>query len=108
MQIKKSGGKIFGAIFTASEQKAIDMEIQRQLADYDKKHADELDSMILWQLHEQLGFGPKRLKRFYKNFAPAVEELRKRYEIEDSDQVWLCTRKLKEYGIDLEKLRNER
>lgn len=31
MQIKKAGGKIFGASLTAAEQKAMNMEIQRQL-----------------------------------------------------------------------------
>lgn len=37
MQIKKAGGKIFGASLTAAEQKAMNMEIQRQLVEYDRK-----------------------------------------------------------------------
>ncbi len=80
MQIKKAGGKVYGASFTAAERKAIDMAIQSQFAEYDRKHALEIDAMILWQLHEQLGFGVKRLKRFYDNFVPAMDELISRYE----------------------------
>jgi len=107
MQIKKAGGKIFGANFTFAEKKAIDMEIQRQLAEYDRRNALEIDAMILWQLHKQLGFGVKRLKRFYDNFALAMDALIKRYEIEDSDKLWICTYKLKEIGVDIEKWNNE-
>lgn len=55
MQIKKAGGKIFGASLTAAEQKAMNMEIQRQLVEYDRKNELELDAIILWELHTQLG-----------------------------------------------------
>lgn len=102
MLIKKNGGKIYGASLTSAEKKAMTMEIQRQLAKYDSKHALEIVSMILWVLHEQFGFGPKRLKQFYDAFSPTVDDLIKRYEMEDSDQIWLCTQMLKRYGIDIE------
>lgn len=108
MQVKKSGGKVYGANLTTAERKAMDIEIQKQLAEYTRKHELEIDALILWQLHEQLGFGPKRLRRFYDNFVPAIEEVAGRYEVEDSDRVWMCTHKLKEYGIDIEKWNNER
>jgi len=108
MVIKKAGGKIYGASLTAAEQKAMNMEIQRQLAEYDIKHANELDAMVLWHLHEEFGFGPKRLKQFYDTFAVRLNELLERYAMDDSDMVWLCTYKLKEYGIDIEKWNEER
>ena len=84
------------------------MEIQRQLAEYDRKNLLEIDALILWRLREQFGFGPKRLKKFYDEFAPAIEALVKRYEMDDSDQIWLCTRMLKNEGIDIEKWEKER
>lgn len=107
MRKKKSAGKVFGSFLSKSESKAMDMEIQRQLAEYDKKHLMEIDAMILWILHEKFGFGPGRLKKFYDSFADSVWDLVKRYEMEDSDQIWLCTHKLEEYGIDLEEWRKE-
>lgn len=38
MQVKKAGGKVYGAVLTAAEKKAMDLEIQRELAEYDRKH----------------------------------------------------------------------
>lgn len=33
MRIKKVGGKIFGAVLSAAEKKAMDMEINRQIVE---------------------------------------------------------------------------
>lgn len=38
-------------VLTAAEQKAMNMEIQRQLVEYDRKNELELDAIILWELH---------------------------------------------------------
>lgn len=57
MHVKKAGGKVYGAILTAAEKKAMDIEIQKELAEYDRKHIAEIDATILWVLHEQFGFG---------------------------------------------------
>ena len=108
MNIKKSGGKIFGAQLTSAEKKALDMEIKRQIAEYDKKHKLELQALILWELHEQLGFGVKRLKDFYNKFDISIDEMIERYNLEDDDRLWLCTYKLKEIGLDIEKLNEGR
>lgn len=108
MIVKKSKGKVYGASLTAAEKKAMDIEIKRQFAEQERQYHLELDAIILWVLRKQLGFGPKRLKRFYTQFAPAVWELLKYYEMSEEDQSWLCTRKLKDHGVDIEKWQNER
>ena len=109
MQVKKTRGKVYGANLTAAERKAMEMEINRQLSEYSKKYEMEINSIILWELHEQLGFGPKRLKRFYDNFKPVFNDLINRYSIGDTDDsTRLCTYKLKEIGVDIEKWNNER
>lgn len=108
MRIKKTGGKIYGASLSAAEQKAMDMEIQRQLAEYDRKHELEIDAMILWVLHERFGFGPKRLRLFYDNFTASIDALIKRYEMENSEHIWICTYKLKKYGVDVSKWNGEK
>lgn len=108
MKVKKAGKRVFGAVMSTAEKKAMDMEIQRQLAEYDRKHIREIDALVLWVLHEQLGFGNKRLKKFYDNFSRGIEALICRYEMEQGDDVWLCTYKLKEIGCDLEKWEKER
>lgn len=97
----KSGKHIIGAKLTVAEQKAMDMEIKRQLRTWDEAHAIELEALYLWVLHEEFGFGEKRLRRLHDRFVPAVEGLIARYELEENDEVWLCTQKLKEAGIDI-------
>lgn len=98
MKVKKAGKRVFGAVMSAAEKKAMDMEIQRQLAEYDRKHIREIDALVLWE----------RLKKFYDNFSRGIEALIRRYEMEQGDDVWLCTYKLKEIGCDLEKWEKER
>lgn len=105
MIIKKSNGRVYGANLTAAEKKAMDLEIQRQFAEYLSKSENEISAIILWELHEQFRFGLKRLKDFYIHFGKSVKELIARYELENSDDIWLCTRKLKEIGIDLDEWR---
>ena len=95
-------GKVYGADFTAAERKAMNLEIQRQLAEYSRKHANEIDAIILWQLHAQYGFGEKRLRRFYDRFKAEYFDLIKRYEMDEDDNIWLNTYKLKEIGVDIE------
>lgn len=85
----------------ASERQAMDMEIKRQCAEYDRRNATEIDAMVLWILHQEFGFGPERLKRFHDNFFASMDALVERYEL-NKGEVWLCTQKLKEYGVDLE------
>lgn len=65
MVVKKAGKIIFGAKLTAAEKKALEKEMQRYFAEYDRKNVSEINAMVLWQLHKVYGFGPKRLKRFY-------------------------------------------
>lgn len=102
MQIKKVGKIVLGAELTNEERKAMDIEIQKELAEYDRKNAIEIDAIFLWALHEQLGFGVERLKKFFFNFAPELDKLLERYELKTGDAVWLCTYKLKDIGADIE------
>lgn len=101
MVIKKYGNSIFGASFTKNEQKAIDMEISRQLSDYNMRNAIELDAMVLLALIEEFGFGEKRLHTFFDRFNIYMDELRDRYEMDDCDVPWLATKKLLDRGIDI-------
>ncbi len=93
---------MYGAVLTAAEKKAMDLEIQRELAEYDRKHIAEIDATILWVLHEQFGFGAQRLRTYYDAFHDRIKELVSRYEMEAQDDIWLCTQMLKRIGVDVE------
>jgi len=108
MKIKKSGGRVYGAELSAAEKSAMQLEIQRQLAEYDRKHVMEIDSLILWVLHARFGWGKKRLKQFYDSFSDEIDALIAHYQMDKEDGVWLCTYKLKECGVDLEQWEREK
>lgn len=101
MIVKKSGGRIIGAQLTAAEKKALDRELDRQLGEFDRRNQINVEACILWALHELLGFGPKRLRRFYFGFVKYYSALLEHYEMEE-DNAFLALRALKEYGIDVE------
>lgn len=88
-----------------AEQEALNREINRQLAQNVEGLKINLLALMLWQLHTQLGFGKKRIMRFYNGFKPAIEEMQQYYDMytgEDTD--YMCKQKLKDLGIDVENL----
>ena len=110
MLSKKAFGKIYGAHLSAKQKKAMDMEINREIVEYTDRHVSELIALIFWTLHERYGFGEKRLRTLFDLYHQAADELKEKYERGEDDEPWLCTRKLKEIGIDIlawEKERNE-
>lgn len=103
MEFKKSKNKLFGVKLTKAEQRVLDEEIRKQAAEFDRKHGQEIVAMVLWELHDIFGFGEKRLRRFYDQFSPHLDELIERYELDSSDDAWICKKKLKdELQIDLD------
>lgn len=44
MRVKKAYGKVYGADLTAAERKAMNIEINRQIVEADKKYANNTDA----------------------------------------------------------------
>lgn len=89
---------------TVNQKRAMDIEIRRQIAvNLDAMQAD-LVAIVLWQLHKQLGFGKKRLLRFYKGFAPSLKELAEYYDLPERDQSFICKYHLNAIGVDVDKM----
>lgn len=109
MIVKKSSGKVIGAQLTNAEKKAMDIEITKAIADYNRKNFDEIDAIFLWYLHAKHGFDYDQLKDTYFHLASEIEALADRYEMTGTgDRVWLCTYKLKDrLGIDLNEWHKE-
>ena len=107
MKIKKAGGKVFGAVLTAAEKKAMEMEINRQIVEADRRYADDIDAMVLYTLHAYLNFGKKRLRKFYNAFSAEHDRLIQHYQMPD-DYTWLCKEMLKRIGVDVEAWNRER
>lgn len=89
---------------TPQSKKAMILEINRQIVEQENKFIQGIDAMILWTLHKELGFGKKRLERFYKAVIRNYKELCKYFEMDDT---YPAEQKLREIGVDLDKLRKE-
>lgn len=102
MFFKKHNGKIYDVQFSAAEQRALDKEIDRQIAEKDEKYAADLDSLILYVLMVKRGYKKKRLHDFWKDFIVVHKELRDFYQMDKpGDAEWFCHRELKKIGVDV-------
>lgn len=107
MRVKKSNGRVYGADLTTNEQRALEMEARRQLAEYTRKHELEIEAIVIRQLRRITGWGETRLKRFYGQFDGELTKLIARYEMADKDGAWLCVKELKDEGFDIEQWHKE-
>lgn len=101
MRVKKAYGQVYGADLTAAERKAMNIEINRQIVEADRKYLNNTDAMILYFLYKHLGFKKKRLRRAWEQFSVIHDELIRYYEMPPEDNAWLADKKLKEIGVDV-------
>lgn len=106
MIVKRCGKYIIGAQFTKDEQKAIDIELQKMKKETLDALETDVDAQVLWFLHKHLGFGKQRLLAAFDVFSTCIQELGNYYEMPD-DGGFVAKEKLKDMGIDIDKLRGE-
>ena len=93
--------------FTKVEQAAMNREIEDQLLEFVAKNLLEIEALMMMQLREQLGFGKKRLKRFYTGFTPSIYDFMVS-RIKDGVKNKSCIEQLDDYGVPLEEWALER
>ena len=94
--------------FTAAEQAAMNKEIEDQLLDFVAKNLLEIEALMMVQLREQLGFGKKRLKRFYTGFSPTIYDFMVNRLVDKEGENKSCVERLDDYGCPLEEWALER
>mgnify|MGYP000405639137 FL=1 len=75
MIVKKAGGKVYGAVFTAAEKKAMEMEINRQIIEADKRYTDDIDAMVLYTLAVHLALALSGSDAFMKHLPQSMTGL---------------------------------
>jgi hypothetical protein len=108
MRVRKLSGRVVGGDLTASERRALDIEMRRTFADYDRKNTTEIDAIVLLLVHRHFDVDAETLKEVYNSFTSEMEALAERYELGDVDNPWLCTLLLKDMGVDIDAWRKER
>lgn len=76
-------------------------EINQQLLRKDQEFTKDVDAMVLWTLHSHYGWGPKRLKDFYRFMFSEHLKMREHYELDD---LYPERMKLNDIGVDLDEL----
>lgn len=80
-------------------KKAMMHEIHQQVLEMDRQYQLDVDTMILWTLHQCYGWGAARLKKFYVAMMKEHLRMREFYELDD---LYPERHKLKEKGVDIE------
>ena len=88
-------------------KKIVEREVNKQMSEAVLNEERDLMALVLWVLHTEYGFGKVRLERFAEEFHEKLKELSDWYVMDSTDQVFLCRRKLKEYGVDVDELVKE-
>lgn len=90
---------------TNAEMKALDDSIREQIGQNIGKLKGNIEAIVLWQIHEQYGYGAKKLEAFLEGFQPALQELMNFYGVESTEDVeFACVHNLKSIGFDTDKL----
>lgn len=88
-----------------NQQKAMAKEIDRQIIENSEVFMNNVDAMLLWTLHVEFGFGKKRLEQAFRAFNREYEKMCEFFQMQDA---YPAKYKLKEIGVDMEELRNEK
>lgn len=94
-------------IKSANLSAVISREIQKQMSDAVRNEERDIQSLVLYVLMEEFGFGKTRLERFAKKYHECLDNLAKWYEMNSEDELFLVRRKLTEAGINVEELYKE-
>lgn len=91
---------------SSKERKEIEREVRFQTAQNVKNLSLNLQAIVLWNVHEQLGCGKKRLIEFQRTFLPLIKQLQDFYMAEDAEETeFILLYKLKnEVGVDVREL----
>lgn len=107
MIFKKFNGQIFDIELSKKEQRALEAEIKRQMLEYHRQFIDDFDYMVMDLLHDHLGLGYTRLRRFYDAFCEAYDAMEKHYEMADAG-MYIARKKMNELGVNIEQWNSER
>lgn len=86
------------------QRKAMTEEINKRIFERSDSFKRDLESMILYTLHDVFGFGVGRLEKFYAEFSRLYDELKERYEMDDAYPAY---QKLLDMGLDVEELQRK-
>jgi hypothetical protein len=92
---------------TSAQRKVLQGEVLKEFNTLLENFNHDVMIQMLYLFHFKRGYGQKRLKQLNKDIAEALDGLNARYELSVNDTAWLCEKKLREDGIDVDELFKE-
>lgn len=100
--------------FTAGQKKQLSAVIRQQVAVENERYERDYDTLILYVLHTEFGFGRGRLLRFFREMVVARKNLKAFYTADDANEtnsdptidIFAMRKRLTEQGLDPDILLN--
>ena len=80
-------------------------EIKKQILLENKQYDIDIDAVVLYTLYSHLGFGKKRLRRFWEALKKNRDEMVKHYQM--PDYPFICHKALEEIGVNIKEWSKE-
>lgn len=97
--------------FTAGQKKQLSAEIRKQVAVENERYERDYDTLILYVLHTEFGFGRERLLRFFREMANARRYLKAFYKsdsgiVDLTIDIFAMRKRITESNLDPDTLLN--
>ena len=92
---------------TATQRKVLRQECIREFENLLSSYNRQVALQLLYILHFEYGFGQQRLEKFSESLAEMQKQTIARYETTDDKVPNICEIKLRESGIDIDRLLGE-
>lgn len=107
MDFIKSCGQIIRVKLNAKERKAFNEMVSEGIREASLDHEKEEMAVVAWVLHQRLGWVENGITNFMRDYYPTLRELNTYYQVDKTDCPWLCSKKLKDAGIDFDRIYTE-
>ena len=97
--------------FTSGQKKQLSAEIRKQVVIENERYERDYDTLILYVLHTQFGFGRERLLRFFGEMANARRDLKSFYKSDSGKadptiDIFAMRKRLTESNLDPDTILN--
>ena len=87
------------------QRKVMKAEINKQILMANAQYDEDIDAVVLFTLHSHLGFGKKRLRRFWEALQQNRDDMVKHYQM--PDYPFICHKVLEEIGVNIKEWSKE-
>ena len=92
---------------TAAQRKTLRQECVKEFETLLGTFNRDVMIQLIYLFHFKYGYGQKRLENLTNDLKEALQSIHVRYELSENDTPWICEKKLKDNGINVDALLEE-